>query len=142
MWTLPRKPKAADRSQPPLCLQTVVYEKGPNSKGLGFSIVGGVDSPKGQMGIYVKTIYPDGQAAQFNNLFEGRPQHSVSLLFISPHFNVCHSIHTKGDQIFSINGQSTEGLTHSETLAIFKRIKTGDVVLHIGRRTDLSLNRY
>ncbi|XP_054159831.1 multiple PDZ domain protein-like [Oppia nitens] len=119
LWTLPRRPKTekieSNTCSGNLIDKTIVYQKGPDIIGLGFSIVGGVDSPKGSMGIFVKTIYPSGQAAQFANLFEG-------------------------DQIFSINGQSTEGLTHSEVLAIFKRIKKGDLVLHIGRRPDVALN--
>ena len=47
-----------------------------------------------------------------------------------------------GDQILFVNGQSTEHLTHSEVLQMFKRVKHGDIVLHIVRRADnLSTNR-
>ena len=52
------------------------FEKGPGHKSLGFSIVGGKDSPKGSMGIYVKTIFPTGQA--LGKLFEGK----LSKLFL------------------------------------------------------------
>ncbi|XP_076364702.1 uncharacterized protein LOC143253948 [Tachypleus tridentatus] len=104
LYTLPRRPRASQ-----LSFHTVVFEKGSGKKSLGFSIVGGKDSPKGAMGIFVKTIFPYGQAAKTNQLKEG-------------------------DEIFMINGHPLQGLSHAEAIAAFKRIKQGSVVLRVGRR--------
>lgn len=88
---------------------TVVFQKGLGHKSLGFSIVGGTDSPRGQMGIFVKTIFASGQAAQEGTLLEG-------------------------DEIVSVNGESLAGLSHANAIATFKKIRSGSVVLHVVRR--------
>lgn len=104
--TLPRHGKGAA-----FTILTVTFTKGPGHKGLGFSIVGGRDSPKGSMGIYVKTIFPTGQAAESDALREG-------------------------DEILAVNHKPFHGLSHQEAIAVFKEIKSGPVQLHIGRRSS------
>ncbi|MFH4982701.1 hypothetical protein AB6A40_009410 [Gnathostoma spinigerum] len=75
---------------------------------LGFSIVGGIDSPRGPMGIFVKTVFARGLAAQTGL--------------------IC-----KGDEILSINGISLAGKTHAEALQLFKKFAKVDVTLGIKR---------
>lgn len=89
---------------------SVRFCKGPGLKSLGFSIVGGKDSPRGIMGIYIKTIFEQGQAAELGVLREG-------------------------DQILSVNNQPMKGLTHSEAVEVFKNIKSGYVFVE-GVRKD------
>lgn len=112
---------------------TVTFRKGPGLKSLGFSIVGGKDSPKGPMGIYVKTIFKQGQAAEEGTLKEGRKKGSfcceVAILYIS------------GDEILSLNGTSFDGFTHNEAITLFKSVKSGDVVLEVARRESLTQRR-
>ncbi|XP_044740835.1 uncharacterized protein LOC123302117 [Chrysoperla carnea] len=87
----------------------VKFEKGPGRKSLGFSVVGGCDSPRGNIGIYVKTVFARGQASD-----EGTLQ--------------------AGDEIISVNGIVLQGLTHAEAINVFKNIKSGEVILEILRR--------
>lgn len=103
-YTLPRRPRSNVYS-----LYTFVFEKGPGKKSLGFTIVGGKDSPRGAMGIFVKSIIEGGQAAEDGRLHEG-------------------------DEILAVNGQLFHDLTHSEAVSIFKNIKCGPIALHISRR--------
>merc|ERR1712080_412408 len=100
--TLPRQRKSQSYS-----IKNVSFEKGPGKKSLGFTVVGGKDSPKGSIGIYVKSIFPNGQA--------------VCLL-------------KEGDEIFSVNGRSVAGLTHSEAIGMFKETKVGAIQVTLGRR--------
>jgi len=100
--TMPRQRKSQSYS-----IKNVTFEKGPGKKSLGFTVVGGKDSPKGSIGIYVKSIFPNGQA--------------LGML-------------KEGDEIFSVNGRSVAGLTHSEAIGIFKETKVGPIQVTIGRR--------
>ena len=86
---------------------SVQFEKGQGRRPLGFSVVGGADSAKGILGIFVKTVMADGQA--FHSLLEG-------------------------DQILTVNGQTLRGLSHSEAISVFKRIRSGLVRLQVVRR--------
>ncbi|XP_031233596.1 multiple PDZ domain protein isoform X1 [Mastomys coucha] len=83
--------------------KTITLDRGPD--GLGFSIVGGYGSPHGDLPIYVKTVFAKGAAAE-----DGRLK--------------------RGDQIIAVNGQSLEGVTHEEAVAILKRTK-GTVTLMV-----------
>lgn len=64
--TLPRRPKSTVCS-----FHTIIYEKGPGKKSLGFTIVGGKDSPKGALGIFIKSILENGQASEDGRLRAG-----------------------------------------------------------------------
>ncbi|KAK2589361.1 hypothetical protein KPH14_007903 [Odynerus spinipes] len=96
-------------------LLTVTLEKG-STKKLGFSIVGGSDSKKGYMGIFVKDIMEGGQAAEEGTL-------------------------RVGDEILAINGIPMDGATHTKALQTFKNAKAGKMILCIGRR-DPTNKRY
>ncbi|XP_020041616.2 multiple PDZ domain protein isoform X6 [Castor canadensis] len=87
---------------PPQC-KSITLDRGPD--GLGFSIVGGYGSAHGDLPIYVKTVFVKGAASE-----DGRLK--------------------RGDQIIAVNGQSLEGVTHEEAVAILKRTK-GSVTLMV-----------
>ncbi|XP_059487638.1 PDZ domain-containing protein 2-like [Neocloeon triangulifer] len=96
-------------SQIATSLLEVKFQKGPGHKSLGFSIVGGRDSPKGDIGVFVKSVFPDGQAAENHKLLEG-------------------------DEILAVNGEVVSGLSHAEAIGLFKRVKSGEICLRIARR--------
>ena len=108
-------------------VQNIVFQKGHGKKGLGFSVVGGNDSPKGDMGIFVKSIFPNGQAADEGRLKEGEFTFSylLGLLWLMKYL---------GDEILAINGKSLQGMSHDEAINEFRAIKQGPVILRIAKR--------
>ncbi|XP_012549316.1 uncharacterized protein LOC101740740 [Bombyx mori] len=102
--TLPRRPRA-----PTHTYHTITFEKGHGKKPLGFTIVGGRDSPRGPLGIFIKSILPQGQAVD-----DGRLK--------------------AGDEVLAVNGQACHELAHVEALALFKAVRSGSIELRICRR--------
>jgi len=42
-----------------------------------------------------------------------------------------------GDEILAVNGTPLQGLTHQQAISVFKEIKNGSILLHVGRRDNL-----
>jgi hypothetical protein len=106
--TLPRKPRANSNCT----FHTITFEKGPGKKSLGFTIVGGADSPRGALGIFIKSILPTGQAIECGLL-------------------------RAGDEILAVNGNVCHDLSHQDAVRLFKSVRTGEIVLNICRRRNL-----
>lgn len=105
--TLPRRNKTSSHCT----FLTVSFVKGPGRKSLGFTIVGGADSPRGALGIFIKSIMPNGQAIESGQL-------------------------RAGDEILAVNGQVCHDLTHQDAVKMFKSVRSGEVVLNICRRKN------
>ncbi|XP_067135395.1 multiple PDZ domain protein-like isoform X2 [Centruroides vittatus] len=96
-------PQLDDNTEMPVQCKNITLQRGP--EGLGFSIVGGFNSPHGNLPIYIKNVFEKGAAAE-----EGSLQ--------------------QGDQIVAVNHQSLQGMTHEEAVDILKNAK-GTVVLTV-----------
>ncbi|ESO94569.1 hypothetical protein LOTGIDRAFT_76521, partial [Lottia gigantea] len=84
--------------------QTITVQKGAGGKGLGFSIVGGKDSAKGNIGIFIRRIFSNGLISEDGRIHEG-------------------------DELLELNAESLYGLTHKEVLQRFRSLKKGLVTL-------------
>ncbi|KAL5259488.1 hypothetical protein ACHWQZ_G009808 [Mnemiopsis leidyi] len=96
-------------------LVTITLVKAPK-RPLGFTIVGGKGSAKGDIPIYIKKIHAEGAAAA-----DGRLQ--------------------TGDEIVEVNGIAMEGKKHEEALKIFKSAKKGFLTLVVRPYKDSSTQR-
>ncbi|XP_057312671.1 uncharacterized protein LOC130654151 isoform X2 [Hydractinia symbiolongicarpus] len=94
----------------------IVLMNGKEGKRLGFSIVGGANSET-NMGIFIKTILPDGLAA-----VDGRLK--------------------IGDEILKVNNVSLSGVTHEDAVYMFKSLKKGPVrfLVKSGRKVKRRLS--
>lgn len=98
------KPKSNNSSNAPhqSSMVDVVLQRG--ADGLGFSIVGGKDSPRGDLPIYIKTV-SGGAAARSGKL-------------------------KRGDQIISVNGTKLDGFSRQDTVTMLKSLQ-GQIILTI-----------
>jgi len=97
------KPKSSSSSAPhQSSMVDVVLQRG--ADGLGFSIVGGKDSPRGDLPIYIKTV-SGGAAARSGKL-------------------------KRGDQIISVNGTKLDGYSRQDTVTMLKSLQ-GQIILTI-----------
>lgn len=139
MCTIPRKQKNNINIKPGTQTFFVKFYKGVGQKGLGFSIVGGSDL-QNSTGIYVKTIFPNGQAAENGELREGRISGWPECVFALQLNLTALLSQSEGDEILAINNVPASTLTHAEAIAAFKAVKNGVIVLQVGRRNSEPAN--
>lgn len=101
-------------------VEEVIELKKQSGKMLGFTIVGGSDTPQGPMPVFVKTIFPNGLAADDGRLREG-------------------------DEILRINDQKifAEETTHADAIKHIRKIKNAPLQLlvrHNTGQTNKSIN--
>ena len=63
-----------------------------------------------------------------------RSSDDVRTCYASRRSIICDRL-LSGDEILAVNGSILHGLSHDEAIAIFKSIRSGPVVLQVGRRT-------